>query len=416
MKKLKTVPKHFKIPTILKKWLNDNSISAAQLLRNFIELTSSERADLKEAFNLLDFKDIFYDFFPDYITRNNLSDIEIRINAYIEAAICTLTERTSEEKQDISDAVKIILCLEYGNHNPKPSQPRMALSKKSYTSKIGPLLHVMGEKSWFKPEFLHILEQLPGYINDYADIFGGSGYLAVLAYQSEKFNKIIYNDDDTAKHNFFDVVSKWPADFKAACLCENLPKSDQNPPSDDSAIIAAADLFLKSRLKNTSIEKQLDALQNTSKAFQNIKRCSDDGLGAVQKNHKKSNFLLVVDPPYSNTNDYCSRKSENPQKAFLDKDHRKLAKLLIKSNATFLYFCRATFKRDFSNSAKILLEDARRRGESEDLFANQHLFVRDFLYRNNGVIERVISNFPFENFSQFEFQNSKDPYLFFGDD
>ncbi len=430
----KTAGKYFRIQTLIKEWLDAQGLSAAKIIRNFVDKTTVELENLKNELELSDWKGIIYDFFPDYIERNRLSRIQIRMYAELEACICLMTERISDtekefDKADVNDAVQIILCLEYSKQNPKPCQNlpelpknpslRYGNKKKSCVRQEispypqSPILHVMGEKSWFIEEFIKILNQCPGRTTECIDIFGGSGYLTQLAYISKKFKKIIYNDDDMDKQNFFDIITKSATSFKVKCLCSALPKINGILTDDEKKMNSAVELFLASRNQGLAIIKQLDDLPLTSKVFQNVKRTSQDGVAMAQKYRTKTEAFLVVDPPYSNTKGYENRGTNSPQKEFLPKDHRNLAKALLNSQGIFLYFCRATVKRSHVDPFKPLPQDVRQRGESEDLFANHNLYVRDFLYRNNGIIERVISNYPFDGFSKFEFHNIGDNCLFF---
>ena len=420
---LKTYGKYYNIHASVKDWLKGNKLSAADLIKNFILMTDAERAELlkpTDRFNISDWENSIYTCFPDYIDRHNLPKIEIRTHSYMEQAICRLTERPSFKKEDINRAVQIILYAEYFKHN-KNTAPAVPFPKTSGTQNAAccpkrPLLHVMGEKGWYGAHFTGILRQLPTGIEHFVDVFGGSGYLTELAEQSGMFQTVLYNDDDLNKQDFFDVISKAPADFKALCLTEteeslqDILDKDESLTESERKVLSAAKLFLKSRPENISLGKQLDDVKLTSEIFRRVTRSTTDGLAVARKYCKNANAFIAVDSPYSGTKDYDDRRTDN-KKAFLDSDHQELAEMLTKSEAIFIWFGRCTAPR--GNKKPYIPKDDIYRGKIEDLFANKGLYVRDYHYRDWGTIERVVSNYPFEGFSKFEFKNIGDKKHFF---
>lgn len=112
------------------------------------------------------------------------------------------------------------------------------------------------------------------------------------------------------------------------------------------------------------------------------------------KNLPDGRTLLIVDPPYIKTKAYHQNLSRSK--------HRKLAtrlqNLCRKGTFDLVYFCRITAghdKADPAQQAKKELNDVIMKGLVDDLYYNHDLFFID-VPLDNGVIERIITSFPFE--------------------
>lgn len=138
----------------------------------------------------------------------------------------------------------------------------------------------------------------------------------------------------------------------------------------------AATYALHARLQNTQIHKR-DIFYTLS-----------------GKNLPDGRTLLIVDPPYIKTKAYSQNLSRSK--------HRKLAtrlqNLCRKGTFDLVYFCRITAghdKADPAQQAKKELNDVIMKGLVDDLYYNHDLFFID-VPLDNGVIERIITSFPFE--------------------
>ena len=105
--------------------------------------------------------------------------------------------------------------------------------------------------------------------------------------------------------------------------------------------------------------------------------------------------LLIVDPPYLETKVYRDNLTRD--------DHQKLAKRLLylhqKNKHDFVYFCRITAghdnKKDANKQAKKVQNDLLMKGQIDNLYYSHGLFFTD-ISLNDGVVERIITSFPFE--------------------
>ena len=112
------------------------------------------------------------------------------------------------------------------------------------------------------------------------------------------------------------------------------------------------------------------------------------------KNLPDGRTLLIVDPPYIKTKAYRQNLSRSK--------HRKLAtrlQNLCQKGTDLVYFCRITAghdKADPAQQAKKELNDVIMKGLIDNLYYDHGLFFID-IPLDNGVIERIITSFDFED-------------------
>lgn len=113
------------------------------------------------------------------------------------------------------------------------------------------------------------------------------------------------------------------------------------------------------------------------------------------RNLPKGKTLLIVDPPYLNTHAYSSNLT--------DEAHERLSKRLLtlckKGTRDFLYFCRITDGHNKSDPNEQILKqknDQIIHGLIDDLYFGHSLYYID-IPLNDGVIERIITSFPFKD-------------------
>lgn len=130
----------------------------------------------------------------------------------------------------------------------------------------------------------------------------------------------------------------------------------------------------------------------------------------INKYRKNPNTLFIVDPNYLNANAYLDRIIKKPEEygaAFGLNEHKKLAKLLCSTKKNwgndFIYFCRitATLKKDkqnnlVSDTKELEILDRDLKETINDLYYNHGLYYLD-VKLDNGIIERIITSFPFED-------------------
>ena len=113
----------------------------------------------------------------------------------------------------------------------------------------------------------------------------------------------------------------------------------------------------------------------------------------INKYRKNPNTLFIVDPNYLNAN------------AYLDRIIKLLCSIKKNSGNNFIYFCRITVTRKkdkknkvISDSEELKILDRDLKEKITDLFYKfkQHLYYLD-VELDNGIIERIITSFPFEN-------------------
>lgn len=139
----------------------------------------------------------------------------------------------------------------------------------------------------------------------------------------------------------------------------------------------AATFALHARLQNTKIYKR-DIFYTLS-----------------GKNLPDGRTLLLVDPPYLGTKAYSQNLTSDEHSALAT----RLQNLCRTGTFDFVYFCRITAGHDKADAAqqeKKELNDVITKGLVDNLYYDHGLFFID-IPLDHGVIERIITSFPFES-------------------
>lgn len=240
----------------------------------------------------------------------------------------------------------------------------------------------------------------------------------------------IINDDDWQKINLYKAVQANHRELLLQALSLDASPTvfsalkEQSPVQPSNAINyveAAKFLYLNATTCRNSGSSFLDTMTNTlwHKRLQNIyslhKRLQTtviletDLFKVINKYRKSSNTLFIIDPPYLDANVYKDRLVRNETehgKEFGWREHLKLAKLLQliseKDGNDFIYFCRITATRKKNKKNQIIISeeeleanDRHMNGMVDDLYYGHDFYYID-VGLNQGVIERIITSFPFE--------------------
>lgn len=243
----------------------------------------------------------------------------------------------------------------------------------------------------------------------------------------------ILNDDDVDKMNFYRCVQKYPKELVEKCLAMDISEDtfkkikaryeNYNLNNKTANLCAAADFFylnlLSDRNTGNSFNKRLRKTYNMycTNIYHLYLRIKDtkleqkDLFKQIKKHKNETDILMFVDPPYLFTNHYENRTVSDPQEygtAFDMKQHEKLAKELMGIKGYFVYFCRitATRTKDCHNNLTIPKEqlkqnDLKLKNIIDFLYKYDSTYYLDVPLEKSGAIERIITNFPFEDAKKF---------------
>lgn len=418
LKKLKTATQKVKIRTGVYALANNDPEEVKRMVLKFFNLRTDEAIQIMEHAKL--YKNSYsFNGFPSVIFKRYLNktmgEYENKISLHFSKEFMKAMSLLTEEKYFYSTVEVAICVIHYQESN------QLSIPEKPYIEK--PLLKVMGNKELWGCNYIEkVISKIPEHITHCYDVFGGSGFLTVLAVQSGRFQKVYYNDADREKINFFKVIKKSSVDFKSALLTMISLKN----PKINNAFSQAVAYWLKSRCvdKKNDISKikledaikkfrenlwhnlaELDVLEAYHNAFQHItilENESDgefnDALKLLEKIENKKNIFAIIDSPYGAV-DYKAFTG----RAFEDKEHEKLAKLIYKLKGLWEYHNRATapgaqYRKidETTNMNYITL------GELDKSFGDKGYFAFAYPYRSESVVEVVISKYKFDGFEAYE--------------
>ena len=266
-----------------------------------------------------------------------------------------------------------------------------------------PVFHLLGNKNWFRLYFRDLLKELPSRIDSSLELFGGTGILSADISESGHFSKILYNDDDMDKVNFFEVLQKSHGRLNIECqyysrFPEQIQKLKQKK---NLSHLERAVLFWCKKQKNSF--KNCMQFPVASVSYANVIFTATDAFKCLKKHINEENRLILCDSPYIYTRGYEDRNTRSKQRKFDYDDFKRLAKNILKAKGIFLLFCRVTASRSYhkSREQQNTEADSYIRGKIDDCFMDKELFYRDFDYDQKGTIERVIANYPFSSFQPY---------------
>ena len=123
-----------------------------------------------------------------------------------------------------------------------------------------------------------------------------------------------------------------------------------------------------------------------AKKLQGVRFDTKNLLSLIPTLTNETDTLLLCDPPYIDTDTY--------QHNLTNEEHHRLAKMLLRHKGDFVYFCRVSAKGDNAEIDTKLIT-----AKIEDAYANHGLFYLDVPTKDG--IERIITNFPFEDGQSF---------------
>lgn len=280
-----------------------------------------------------------------------------------------------------------------------------------------------------------ILESVPSNVNCIVDICAGA--LGSFSAYHDPDKKMVLNDKDIRKINFIKSVQQNPAKVKALCLkhigydhirnadsfkIDNATLKKYNEQIDsylsnckkyneDAAALYLLTNLFSVRNKGASHRelsadtyfKRIDNIGNLSRALNDVVLSKKDIFSVIRKYCKSKEYLLVVDPPYIDTDGYLvyTGTGKTKQSTLEAKEHKKLAKLLRNGDARFIYFCRITGANNWS--------DDELKGFIDDNYCNYGLYFKDvdISTSDRHIVERIITNFPFEGGSLYDDQKGR---------
>lgn len=251
----------------------------------------------------------------------------------------------------------------------------------------------------------------------------------------------VINDDDWNKMNLYRAIKEFPEELILKMICIPVDRNTFNELKEEAAkekellkqskikvsskidINAAArylylnivsfrhmgNTFLNT-IKEENYRKTLSRIYSFHEKLKDTVIDEKNIFKIINKYRKNPNTLFIVDPNYLNANAYLDRIIKKPEEygaAFGLNEHKKLAKLLCSTKKNwgndFIYFCRitATRKKDKQNNLisdpkELEILDRDLKETINDLYYNHGLYYLD-VESNNGIIERIITSFPFEN-------------------
>lgn len=334
----------------------------------------------------------------EYTDRINTTSKPIRISPVLKDWIerhfetSTKTTGTDKPKQTLYVQFSIVMAeLIYINKQGLDISPSTLET---------PIFHLHGNKNWFRPNFKELLEELPSPINSSLELFGGTGILSTDISKNGHFSKILYNDDDRDKVDFFKVLKKSPGKLNLYCqyFTHHPEKVTELENSKHLSSFERAVLFW---CKNPPSSRKTGTLFSAASIlYTNVEFSNSDALKCLQKHLNEDNLLILCDSPYIYTKGYENRNTQSKQKDFTYADFERFAKEILKAKGIFLFFCRITASRSYYIPEEQQNTEADKyiRGKIDDCFINKGLFYKDFSYGNHGTIERVITNHPFNDF------------------
>lgn len=217
-------------------------------------------------------------------------------------------------------------------------------------------------------------------------------------------------DIDHDKVNLYRVLQKHHKTFVARALALQIDPAtfstlkESNPTNNVDKAVRYFYLTLHSTRNNgkkyrgMTLREYWNAIAATyalHARLQNTQICQRDIFNTLSGRHlPDGRTLLIVDPPYLETKAYSHNLTRDA--------HRKLAKRLLhlhqKNGYNFVYFCRITVghdKDDPAKQAKKVQNDIIMKGQIDNLYYGHGLFFID-IPLDDGVIERIITSFPFE--------------------
>lgn len=251
----------------------------------------------------------------------------------------------------------------------------------------------------------------------------------------------VINDDDWNKMNLYRAIKESPEELILKMICIPVDRNTFNELKEEAA--KEKELLKQSKIKvsskidinaaarylylnivsfrhmgNTFLNtiKEENYRETLSRIYSFHKKLKDtvidekDIFKIINKYRKNPNTLFIVDPNYLNANAYLDRIIKKPEEygaAFGLNEHKKLAKLLCSTKKNFgndfIYFCRITTTRKkdkqnnlISDPKELEILDRDLKETINDLYYNHGLYYLD-VELDNGIIERIITSFPFEN-------------------
>lgn len=397
----------------IKDYHNCKNYSYGKLLELLAGLYASE---LKELTKKRKEKGYNFDFFekvilPNKKDRDATKDVSISIPMVEKEYLKNLTGANN-----FSDIVTTALCMliyhykkQISNNvitNDETSEPLTAKEfveeqmkrgrYKEFNKEIRPPFHLHGNKYWDGAILYNCMRQLPDSFNKCVDLFGGTGYLTILADLSEHFEECFYNEDDLEKQQFFKTLIKYPVPLKCACL------STQPAPK---KVAEATSFWKENSPKNISDKKStVEYFPDIANIFKEVHLSNKDALKYLKKWLNEENVFIAIDSPYLYSKGYEDRETKTKEKDFPIAKQKTLSEMCSKLKGIFLYFCRITGTRSYNKNDKqeYAEDDAYIKGTIDDLFAGKNYYYLDIKYSGSGTIERMISNYPFDGFEMYK--------------
>lgn len=303
-----------------------------------------------------------------------------------------------------------------------------------------PLLHILGSK--WDSRMCDNINKILTTSNIYWQISVETcaGALGIHMNHCHAKSQVI-NDDDWNKINLYRAIKEFPEELILKMICIPVDRNTFNELKEEAA--KEKELLKQSKIKvsskidinatarylylnivsfrhmgNTFLNtiKEENYRETLSRIYSFHEKLKDtvidekDTFKIINKYRKNPNTLFIVDPNYLNANAYLDRiikKQEEYGAAFGLNEHKKLAKLLYSTKKNwgndFIYFCRitATRKKDkqnnlISDSKELEILERDLKETINDLYYNHGLYYLD-VELDNGIIERIITSFPFEN-------------------
>lgn len=428
---------------------NDLYINNDFYLRQYL---SAEERHTKKNYSIR-FKHIFINYLSNpekekktSSNENNKEDTNEEIKETQENTNEKIKEKNKEKKPNISSTINHMLAVAlHLLKNTNTDETIDEINNKTTNEDTDknpykPLLHILGSK-WDVRMRDNINKILTTSSIDWeTSVETCAGALGIHMNHCHAKSQVI-NDDDWNKMNLYRAIKEFPEELILKMICIPVDRNTFNKLKEEAA--KEKELLKQSKIKvsskidinaaarylylnivsfrhmgNTFLNtiKEENYRETLSRIYSFHEKLKDtvidekDIFKIINKYRKNPNTLFIVDPNYLNANAYPDRiirKQEEYGAAFGLNEHKKLAKLLCSTKKNFgndfIYFCRitATRKKDkknklISDPKELEILDRDLKETINDLYYNHGLYYLD-VELDNGIIERIITSFPFED-------------------